>query len=474
MYRHGAYADLQPTQDFVPPKGVGTLPVYFGVLPVHQLMDYSGAVNKPVLLLGYSDALSKVGYNDSNWGDFDLCEAIYAHYKNSIQVIGPIVVVNVLDPDTMKTPGQTADVTLIGGQGLISNDKIILKSVAIVGKVLGTDFTAQYTADGTKVQIRDLTGALVSPVTVTFDIIDLTAVTAEEVNEGMAALELVYPTHKLIPTILDAPGWSHDPDVDAELKARAQGINGHWYAFVNSNLSVGETSNIPDEAETWKAAEGYTGAGEAPCWPMAKKGTRVFHLSTLTTVTMQRVDYSNGNVPFETPSNKPIDITALCLDDGTDIVFDQTVANALNQSGIRTAIYWGGRWVLWGPHTGAYAYGADMDARDKFDSSVRMMYHIANTFQVRYGTEVDKPFNRGRVDTILNDFQEWLDGLISRGALLGGTVVFNETSNPVSDIAEGDFVFDIATTTTPPGKSLTAKVQYTAAGLTALLGGEQA
>ncbi|MGE5631709.1 MAG: phage tail sheath family protein [Caulobacteraceae bacterium] len=475
MYRHGAYADVQNTQEFVPPQGVATLPVYFGTLPVHQLMDYSNLVNKPILVQSYNDAVSKVGYNDANWSDFDLCEAIYAHFKNDIQVIGPIILVNVLNPDTMKNAAQTASVVLAGGQGYIENDKVILKSVAIAGKVLGTDFSVEYTPDGSKVLIKDLKGTLVSPVDVTFDEINPAAVTTAEVKAGItAAIGLIYPTYKMVPTILDAPNWSNNFTVDADLKAAAQNINGHFSAFVNSNLSRGSTSDTVEEAITWKAANGYNGANEAPCWPMVKNGDKKFHLSTLATVTMQIVDFNNDNIPYETPSNKPIDITALCLEDGTEVIFDQVKANELNAAGIRTAVYWGGSFVLWGPHTGAYTYGADVDPKDKFDCSVRMMQHITNTFQLRYGSEVDKPFNRARVDTILNDFQEWLDSLISRGALLSGTIAFNETSNPTSDVVEGDFVFDVATTTTPPGKSLTAKVQYTTSGLTTLFGGEQA
>ncbi|MGI5839286.1 MAG: phage tail sheath family protein [bacterium] len=475
MYKHGAYANLLPTQDFIPPAGVGTLPVYFGVAPVHQLMDYAGKVNKPILVRSFSEAVARAGYNDGNWTDFDLCEAVYAHFRNGIGPIGPIILVNVLNPDTMKIEDQQAAVTLIGGQGYIENDKVILKTCAIADKVLGTDFSVEYTPDGSKVFLKDLTGTLVSPVTVSFDEVDLSAVTSAEVINGIdTGLPLVYPTHNLVPTILDAPVWSDIPSVDAALKAAAQQINGHWYAWVNSNLSRGASSDTIDEAIDWKAANGYTGAGEAPAWPMAKNGDRLFHLSTLATVTMQRVDFGNDNIPYETPSNKPVDITGICLEDGTELIFDQIEANRLNAAGIRTAIYWGGRWVLWGPHTGAFIDGGDLDARDKFDSSVRMMYHIMNTFQRRYGAEVDKPFNRARVDTILNDFQEWLDSLIARGAILAGTVSFNETSNLTSDIAEGDFVFDVATTTTPPGKSITAKVQYTAAGLTALFGGEAA
>lgn len=440
-------------------------------------MDYAGKVNKPILVQSYADAVAKVGYNDSNWTQFDLCEAIYAHFRNSIQSIGPIVLINVLDPDTIKAQDQTANVTLTNGQGYINNDRVILKTAKVAGKVLGADFSVEYTTDGTKVLFKDLTGSMSSPITVTFDAVTPDAITATEViggvNTGIGAVNLVYPTHLRIPTVLDAPGWSHVPDVDAALKAAAQKINGHWYAWVNSNLAVSLSADTIEEAKAWKAANNYVGAGEAPCWPMAKKGTKKFHLSTLTTVTMQRVDYINDNVPYETPSNKPVDITGLCLDSGAEIIFDQVSANDLNSKGIRTATFWGGKWVLWGPHTGEYEYGRDIDPRNKFDCNVRMLYYLLNTFQQRYGADVDKPMDRSRIDTILNDFQAWLDGLVG-SKLLYARIEFAETSNPVSDIVEGDFNFDIATTTTPPGKSLNARLQYTTQGINALFGGEQA
>ncbi|BAE83966.1 hypothetical protein [Desulfitobacterium hafniense] len=483
MYKHGVYGELLPTQDTIAPRGVGTLPVYFGRAPVHQLSDYSGAVNKPVLIQNFNDAVTKMGYNDSNWEDFDLCEAVYAHFRNQIQPIGPIILINVLDPATMKTAGQTANVILVNGIGYIENDKIIPGSVTIAEMTLGEDFTATYTTDGKRILINDLTEEMESPVAVTFDIVNPAAVTKAEViggltgttRTGISVVELVYQTLNRVPTILDAPGWSHIPDVDAALKAAARQINGHWYAFVNSNLDVSASgADTLAEALEWKGDNNYVGAGEAPCWPLAKSGTRKFHLSTLTTVTMQQTDYNNDGIPFETPSNKPLDITGLCLANGTDITFDQVQANELNAKGIRTACFWGGRWVLWGPHTGAYEYGKDMDARDKFDASVRMLYHILNDFQVKNGSLVDKPMTRSRVETILNDYQEYLDGLITRGAILFGVIEFNETSNPTSDIVEGDFVFDLATTITPVGKSLTAKIQYTTRGITTLFGGEQA
>ena len=480
-YLHGSYGNLQSTQDAIPAT-VGTLPIYFGRLPIHQLMDYSDKVNKPLLVNEFNDA-KKLGYNDSNWSDFDLCEAVYAHFKNSIKAIGPIVLVNVLDPSTMKKTNQTASVNLVNKKGYILNDKVILNTIKIESKILGSDYSVEYTSDGSKVLVTDLTGKLASPVSITFDEVDPSMVTEEEiiggtssayVKTGISVVDLVYQTFNKVPTILDAPAFSHKPKVDEALKLASQKINGHWYAWVNSNLAADANTNVIEKAKAFKTANLYNDTGETSCWPMAQKEGRVFHLSTLTTVAMQQVDFNNDNIPYETPSNKGLDITGLCLEDGTKIEFDKIAANELNSKGIKTAIYWGGKWVLWGPHTSAYEYGKEMDPRDKFDCNVRMLYYLLNDFQLRYGIEVDKPMTRSKIETILNDYQEKIDSLVNKGALLYGQINFNQSDNQISDIVEGDFNFDISTTVTPPGKSINATLQYTTKGINILFGGAQA
>jgi phage tail sheath protein FI len=481
MYKHGAYADLMATKDFIPPQGVATLPVYIGTAPINQLSVFSNTINKPLLIQSYQDGVNKIGYNE-DWTNFTLCEALYAHFKNNIQPIGPIVVINVLDPATHKKAG-TATVAMTNGIGYIDNKKVILNSVeaTTVGVTIGTDFTVEYSTDGEKVIVKALTATVGASLDLSFDEIDMTNVTgttiiggtdANGIRTGIDAIDLIYQTFNMIPTIFAAPGWSHIEDVDTALKSKSQKFNGHWFAWVNSDIDSDTTTTIT-AAKTAKNTNGFIGVMESPCWPMAYKGVRKFHISTLATVTMQMVDFQNDNVPYETPSNKPVDISGMCLKDGSVIEIDQTQANDLNSKGIRTLTFWGGRWILWGSHTGDYEYGKDMDKRNVFDSNIRMIYYVANTFQSRYGTLVDKPMNRALVDTILNDFQEWFDNLAAQGRILFGEITFTEIDNPITDVVEGDFDFNIETTTTPPGKSLTAKISWTTQGINVLFGGEE-
>ena len=481
-YLHGAYGELGQSVGQLSPSGVATLPVYIGRAPVHQIRDYSGLVNQPILISSYEDALRKVGYSD-NWNHYELCEAVYAHFRNSIGPIGPIVLINVLDPATMRDEDLTTkSVTLLNQQGIIEGEDIILGSIEITGKVWGVDFSVAYSADGKKVIIKDLKGNLTSPVSVKYSTVTPDSVTTsdivgsimDETRTGIQAVALVYQKLNQIPTILAAPGWSDKKAVHDALVSACQKINGHWYAFAFTDIPADDTTNTIAKAKAWKTTNGYTSEFESPCWPLGINGDRVFHMSTLGVVTTQRAHYQNENIPAATASNKLVDITGLArksTDGIKTISFDQEQANELNAHGIKTAIFWGGQWRIWGGHTGAYVYGADNDPRSIFDSSMMMLCYVLNTFQRTYGPDVDQNMTRQMVDTILNSFQEWLDNLVAKGSLLSGAIQFDQAVNPTSDMVEGNFRFDILATTAPQAKSITGWVAYTSEGLSVLWGG---
>lgn len=476
-YKHGVFGLQVPTTDTLPPSGVGTLPVYVGTAPVQQLSDYSNAINTPILISSFEDARVKIGYSD-HWDTYTLCEAVYAHFKNSIQPIGPIVVINVLDPATHKIAATPASVVLTNGVGYINDSNVILDSIAITDKEKDTDYSASYTTDG-RVMIKAIT-TLVSPVTVAYDKIDKTKVVNEDLiggidangkRTGVSCLDLVYQMYNMIPTILAAPGWSHIQEIKDELTYKAINLNGHWDLEVVADLDSTGVKTIA-AAKSWKDTNIYNNVNLKVCWPKVKSGSKVYWLSTMAVVRMQQTDFINGNIPYESPSNKQIGIAGAILGDGTEIHMDEVQANDLNSKGITTVNFRGGTWVLWGPHNANYEYGTSVDPENVFDASIRMMMYLTNSFQKNYLADTDGPLNRSKVQTILNDSQTWLNSLIADGKMLYGNIAFNETSNPTSSIVEGDFVFDTQVTTTPTAKSLTFAVQYTTKGISTLFGGE--
>jgi phage tail sheath protein FI len=95
-YKHGIYTDRVANAGGLTARAQGTIPVYIGTAPIHKATDYvSGGgdkVNTPILINSYREAERLIGYSDA-WDKFTLCEAVYAHFMNTIRPIAPIVVI---------------------------------------------------------------------------------------------------------------------------------------------------------------------------------------------------------------------------------------------------------------------------------------------------------------------------------------------------------------------------------------------
>lgn len=483
-YKHGAYGEITASK-VTDANQADVVAVYIGSAPINLIRGYAdlNLINMPIKVANMSDAQSKLGYSEK-WEDFTLCEAFAEHFDNTVGNVGPIYVVNVLDPDTHKTAEKTTkELSFVNQRAEFESSDIILDTFAIADKAEGVDYSLEYNFAKGTVVVKLLTENADAALQCSYNTVDASKVeesdiigqsTAEGEYTGLHAVKLLYQYHNAVLNTLAAPGWSHIPAIYKAMVSTVQKLNGHWDGFVNADIPLvdaeGKAINTIEKAIAWKAANGYTSEFSKVYWPMVKDGSgRVFHLSTVGQATMQRVDMSHDGVPFETPSNKEIMATAQYFGaDSKSHGFDQETANSLNEKGITTACFWGGQWVLWGPHTAAFTYNGSMDARAIFDVNIRMLMYITNSFQLDHGTKIDQPMTPQEKDTILNAEKEKLDTLVGIGALIGTpSVVFLETANPVSDMMNGDFVWDINVTNTPPFKSGKSRVGYTEEGFAA-------
>ena len=483
-YMHGAYGEITSSKVTDARQG-NVVAAYIGTAPINLIRGYAekDLVNMPIKVANMSDTQSKLGYS-KNWEAFTLCEAFAEHFNNTVGNVGPIYVVNVLDPATHKAAEKTSkELTFSNKRAEFESAEIILDTFAIADKVEGVDYSLEYNFEKGTVVVKLLTEAATAALTCSYDTVDATAVKAADIIGqttqdgeyfGLHAMKLIYQYHNAVLNLLAAPGWSHIPAVYQAMVGIVQRLNGHWDGFVNADIPLedeeGEAINTITKAIAWKEANGYTSEYSKVYWPMVKDGSgRVFHLSTVGQATMLRVDLSHDGVPFESPSNKEIMATGQYFGEGSkNKGFDQETGNGLNEKGITTACFWGGQWVLWGPHTAAYTYNGSMDARSIFDVTIRVLMYITNNFQQDHGTKIDQPMTPQDKETILNEEREKLDTLLGIGALIGTpSVDFVETANPVSDMMNGDFVWDFAVTNTPPFKSGKARVGYTDEGFAA-------
>lgn len=490
-YLYGAYGHLG---DSVAQNATqaGTTPVYVGCAPVNLIKGYKelDIINNPVKLFNLPNAQQTVGYSE-NWESFSLCEAINAHFNNVQGNIGPIYVINVLDPDVhRKEEPITVNLAFSNGRATIKSDTIILDTLALEGKMEGVDYAVDYNYTKGIVIINSMDAAnkIAGSVAASYNEVDADMVTADDIiggvtangeYSGLGALQLLYQEKYVVCNLLAAPGWSERPEVYNALMVAAAQINGHWDAFVCADIPLNDGLVDIDtiaKALNWKKDNGFTNERSKVFWPMAK-GTdgNIYHLSTLAVVEFMRADYSHDSVPMETCGNKTIPIAAQYFGaNSKNRGFDQVTSKELTSNGISTCVFWGGNWVLWGDHTAGYTYGADIDPRCIFDVSMRMLFHITNSFQREWGTVIDEPFTKQLRDRIINREQEKLDALVAMGALIGEpSVLFLESNNSTTDMMNGDFRWDIPVTPTPPLKSATVYVAYTDAGFSSYFSDEE-
>lgn len=489
-YLYGAYGHIGET---VAQSAVqaGTTPVYVGTAPVNLVRGFAdaGVINEPIKLTNMIDAQRKLGYA-ADWGTFTLCEVVNAHFNNTLGNIGPIYVINVLDPSAGKHRKATEteqSLSFAGGRAEFVSSTIILDTLTIAKSeggdyVEGTDYAVDYNFTKGSVIITSLKddAPLTGSLTASFYEVDdstiedadiIGGVTSSGEYSGLSAISLLYPEQFAVCNLIAAPGWSQSPAVYNAMLTTSQKINGHWDAFVVADLPLVDGSaqavDTITKAIAWKKNNAFTGERSKVYWPQGVDNLgNIYHLSTLAVVELMRADFSHNSVPMETCGNKAVPIIKQYFGaNATNRGFSQQEGKELTQNGISTAVAWGGEWVLWGDHTAAYTYGADVDPRAIFDVYMRMLMHITNDFQREWSPRIDEPMTRALKDEIINREQEKLDGYVSMGALLGDPqIVFLESENSTTDIMNGDFRWDIAVTPTPPLKSASVYVAYTDAG----------
>ena len=486
-YQHGAFGLLG---DSVAQSAIqaGTVPVYVGLAPVNLIKNYAenGLINLPVKLSNLLNSQKTVGYS-TDWEKFSLCEAIGAHFDNKLGNIGPIYVVNVLDPDKHRKAEATQfTVSFTNGVAEFVSDTVILDTIALGEKVQDVDFTVSYNFTSGKVILTSIASTqLEGQLSGSYFEVDTTAITEDDiigaevdgVYSGIKAVSLLYTKENQVANLLSCLKYNTNKKVYNAMATFCNGINGHWQAYFVADIPIKDGEEVIDtfaKARTWRDTNGYDSERSEIFYPMAYDNAteRVYHTSTLAIVEYMRIDQEHDSIPMESCSNKEIPVTKQYFGaDSKNQGFDQVTASAeLNAYGISTLVFWGGSWVLWGGHTAKYKFGKDIDVRAIDSHYMRMLFHCINGFQRRQASKIDKPFNIQLRDSILNEEQEIIDGYIAVGALLPGSkIIFLASENSTSDMINGDFKFDLPITVTPRAKSLTGTVYYTDEGLASLV-----
>ncbi|MBQ7544922.1 MAG: phage tail sheath family protein [Synergistaceae bacterium] len=466
-FRHGVYKSEVPTSLIAPVQTEAGLPVIVGTAPIHLASDEEALsnVNKPQLIHNYKDAVALFGFS-RDWEKYTLSEFIYSQF--ALFAMSPCVLINVLDPAKHKQTISPANFTITDGAANLGQDVILANGVTFDGTTAytaGVDYSLGYDDEGNAI-LSVLSGgrlANASSVKVGFTKLNPSAVTSYDIIGGIDAstgdytgfelVNRVFPKFRLVPGLLGSPKWSEKPEVAAVMRAKAENINGLFTAI--SVVDIPSDTAGADrytEAPEWKNRNNYMGTHEITCWPKVKLGDDVFHLSTQLIGLMNKTDSNNEDVPYESPSNKLLQMNSCVVAGGKEVDLGIEEANYLNGQGIVTALNWIGGWRAWGNRTAAYP--ANTDAKDCFIPIRRMFNWIGNEFILTFWQKVDAPMTPRLIRTIINSYNVRLNGLSARQFILGGRIEFNSTENPTTDLLNGILRFHIYITPPPPAEQI--------------------
>lgn len=485
-YKHGVYVQEQATKITAPVLGTAGLQVVVGTAPVNMLADPKAAVNTPLLVQSKAEAIQAVGFvND--FAAYTLCESISVNFD--VVGTGPMVFINVLDPDNenhTQAVGETEydvvdNVAKVTETGLLLDKLKVQSGEDPQDLTAGTDYTASFNDDGTVSIVITETGAgkvegnkikvggtKLDPGKVKPDDIIGTVDAQTGKETGLEVVRQIYPKLGMTPGILIAPRFSKSPNVSAALQAKTKEIDGVFSCVTIIDIDSSESgAKKYDAVKEQKEKQAVIDPNAYPVWGYGKVGDVVYSGSALAASLTAYTDAVNGDIPNVSPSNKTLAISAVCLEDGTEVLLDQTQANTVNSYGVATFLNMNG-FRLWGNNTACYP--GNTDPKDRWFSIRRFFCWTGNTFILTYFQRVDDPMNTRLIDAVVDSENVRGHSFVSRGACARYEIEFNEDENPTTDLLNGKLVFHQYLTPYPPAEDIENILEFDPDALSTLFG----
>lgn len=307
-------------------------------------------------------------------------------------------------------------------------------------------------------------------LTVTYETVDPTKVTKTEIIgtadekfgsfTGLQSINVLIQKYGLTPNNISlyCPYFGEDPEVYQAL-LDVTPLNGHYYCYVYTDIPL--ENNVIPAAINWKL-DNQDSEFSSTHWPyVIAKDKKAYPLGMIAMTAQLALDATNDDIPFESISNKDVPIISQYFgEDSKNYGFDQHTGNALNEQGIITNVFYGGRQTVWGTETANVKDGEPDDARGMYTTAIRMQMYLVNDFQNRFASKIDKPLSRSLIQEILSEERIFLDTLEATGAIYGVEFGFHETKNTSETAMNGHFYFKMADSPAIPVPYLHSEVSY--------------
>ncbi len=455
-YKHGIRTNRQATKLAAPATTDGCIQCVVGTAPVNLAKDPYNTVNKPFLFLNKAEAIAGLGYSD-DFEKYTLCQSMYACFD--VFAVAPVIMINVLDPSKHVKAKLSKAYDVSDGKIVIEETGVLLDQIQVGADTESadiyapeTDYMASFNEDGTVTVAVLGTGAAAAKerLKVTFTQIDPSAVTYRDVigaydvetrnRTGTELIGRAYHRFGVVPSLLLAPGWSHEPAVNLALNAKAKLISSLFTAKVVSDLDTAQgKADCPENARDYKNKSAYSDRDTIAAWPMVGVGDYRYYFSAQLAALLQRMAADNDGIPSQSPDNKDLKITGLYTTDGEEITMDMDEANDyLNANGIVTAINMNG-WKAWGSNTAIFP--SSNDPIDRWINIVTIFDYLENNFKLSFFKNVGDLSDYRMIEEVVSGYNLQLNGLQGSGDIAGGEITFSHDENPISEILSGHIRF---------------------------------
>ncbi len=272
---------------------------------------------------------------------------------------------------------------------------------------------------------------------------------------GLELISEVFPRFRLVVGSVVCPGFSSDATVAVAMGAKASMINGLFraQALVDAPVTLSRYSDVP----AWKEQSNLTDEHIMVCWPKLKYGDTSHWMSSHLAGLLSWVDAQHSGMPYKSPSNERF-LAVGAVAGEKEVFLGPDEAEYLNGQGIVTALNFIGGWRCWGNRTSCYP--GTTDVKDAFIPIRRTFNWVANTLVLTAWQFLDRPIRRRLIDTVIDSFNVWLNGLQGREIILGGRVAFLETENPTTDLMDGIIRFHVWVTPPSPAREIEFITEY--------------
>ena len=465
MFRHGTYSREIPTA--LQGMNIAQSPVVvLGIAPIN--MGDLTSVNRAELIMTPTEAQEKFG-GINNIEGYSISTTLYTFMQ--LFGIKPVICINVLDPTRHKKTISALNHDIEKGRVKLKEIGILVDSLNISNggtAIPNSEFDYFFDSEGKlnlEFENQELTTLMIG-----FDCLDPTLVTKDDIiggidavtleTKGLEVLGTIFQKYSMIPSVVIAPGFSHEPEVRAILDTKASKIGGKWGAISIVDLPI----TLPyGELIKYKKDKNFIDEDQILTYGVGRIGDEFIPQDILLAALINSVDASNDGVPFESPSNKNIKVEGISWEkDGKyiELNLDENQANLLNENGIVTIIQRPNGTVAWGNRTSVQQPGGTTDVKDTFIPAKRMFKYIANAIMLNTEADVDRPMTKSKAEYIKLKLNSFLAGLTSEGKLLGGRVEFLESENSQVDISNGRFKWHVYLGIVMPGESLEYILEY--------------